>query len=647
VSKSFQYRTDIDGLRALAVLAVLFFHAHLGVSGGFVGVDIFFVISGYLITGLILQDLENGRFKILEFWARRVRRILPAMTVLILSCLAVGWCLLLPVDFKELGQSVVAQALLVSNLYFERHSGYFAEPSELMPLLHTWTLAVEEQFYLLFPLFLIVLDRFSHRVRISAICMLGAASFCLSVYCSYFHQAVNFFFLPTRACELTAGALLATLSTRGESPRWQKECASWVGLLAILYADFFYTSETRFPGTAAILPCGGAALIIWSNTGTPTSIGTLLALPPLVFIGLISYSLYLWHWPVLAFARYWALEPISVSGRLLLLLISAILAVLSWKYVETPFRKRTIFKSRDQILIFGALTTVVLLFAGFTIQKLQGLPFRFPAQAQVYASYRDDRGFRDELTLEDALNGDFVELGSGNKHVPIKLFVWGDSHAMAVLSILDILCKENGVRGVAATHSSTAPALDYESTGEWSLKEESIPYNNSVIKYIEDNRIKNVILAAKWAVYENDNLQFNRPVLKTIKALKNSGARVWILLDVPRPGLDVPRALALSVILHPQKLDDFTFPPNYYQEDRIAQDRIFQDISPSDATILDPARFFISSENRLIVVEGGKSLYFDDHHLSVAGAMKVRPLLEPVFSGIATQSPSASKQKLQ
>src|ERR1035441_8508823 len=233
-SNHLKYRAYIDGLRAIAVLAVLFFHADIGCRGGYVGVDVFFVISGYLITGLILKDLDGGQFQVFKFWERRVRRILPAVAVILLACLATGWFLFLPLNFKELGQSVFAQAMLVSNIYFWRESGYFAQTAEVKPLLHTWSLSVEEQFYLLFPFLLIAFKRFSRKSLIPGILLLCGVSFSLSVCCSYLYPPVNFYFLPTRAWELLLGSFLAAIPAQRASTRWLTESLSSGGLLAIL-----------------------------------------------------------------------------------------------------------------------------------------------------------------------------------------------------------------------------------------------------------------------------------------------------------------------------------------------------------------------------------------------------------------------------
>ncbi len=650
-SSHLKYQAYVDGLRAVAVLAVIFFHAGIGCGGGYVGVDVFFVISGYLITGLILKELNSGQFQITEFWERRVRRIFPALAVVVLACLAAGWFLYFPKDFKELGQSAIAQAMLVSNFYFYLDAGYFAQGVEVKPLLHTWSLAVEEQFYLIFPFLLIGFKRFSHKSIVPAILLLCALSFSLSVYCSYMHPRANFYLLPTRAWELAIGSFLAAIPAQRASIRWLTELLSWCGLLAILCAVFFYDRDTRFPGAAAALPCVGAALIIWANNGHKlTSAGKLLAARPVVFIGLISYSLYLWHWPLLVFFKYWAVDPISYKQRLLLLLASFILAVLSWRFVETPFRRRVHFKRRSQIFTFAGITTVVLIFAGLVISKLQGLPSRIPAEALCYLEENGSTnpGFSRQLTLKNALNGDYNEFGTGDKNLPVGLLVWGDSHAQVEMPVLDILCKEYSVRGVEAAHSQTAPLVGYESHGVWSLNEDSISFNNAVVEFIRNKHISDVLIIARWDYYidaDKGTDRLRNGVLATINALQNSGSRIWIMRQVPNYPWNVPKALA-SAVLHGHDPEELGRLLSEQRKEAQSQDPIFEGLATKfqNVTVLEPTELFVDTLGRCRVAKDGKAIYLDTDHVNVAGAMMLRPLFEPILENIGKGQSSVSNK---
>jgi len=641
-SAHLNYSAYVDGLRAIAVLSVLFFHADLGFGGGYVGVDVFFVISGYLITGLILKDLESGQFSIVKFWERRVRRIMPALAVVVLATLVAGWFLLLPQAFKELGESAVAQSLLVSNIYFWIKSwigvGYFTPAAEVKPLLHTWSLAVEEQFYLFFPFLLLLLKRFDHRRLFSTLLILCGISFGLSVWCGYFHPAINFYFLPPRAWELLLGALLATLPAqafRFSAP--VREASSWGGLLGILCAIFLYTRETPFPGVSALLPCLGTALIIWANKERLTSVGELLALRPVVFIGLISYSLYLWHWPMLVFGKYWAVDPLTQGQRLLILFGSLVLAVLSWKFVEAPFRQRVILKTRPQVFTFAGATTVGLLIASFSIYLLHGVSARLPNEALNYANTETKTAWDWDLQLKEVVAGNLIQLGTADKSQQIDLLVWGDSHAMSVMPVFDLMCKEQLVGGVAATRSATPPLLSYISK-QAGLKSDSIAYNRSLVNFIRSRRVRNVVLVASWGVYladDDEAARLRRCLSETIGAIQDQGVNIWILKQVPKQKWNVPNTLAVTV-WRGGDLEKLGLPLADQRTESRRQDVIFEGLGQkyTNVTILDPTVFFIGSNNLCQVVKDGQPLYFDGNHLTAAGAMLLRPLFEPIFVGI-------------
>ena len=333
------YRRDIDGLRALAVLPVVFFHLGWGAPGGFVGVDVFFVISGFLIGSIVIREIETGTFSLLRFWERRVRRILPALTVVVIATAIAGIVWMIPDHLEELGKSIMAQPALVANVYFWQESGYFETAAEYQPLLQTWSLAVEEQFYLFFPLVMILLFKLGRRGAFIGVLSLIAASLAWSIIGTKAYPSLAFYLLPSRIWELDLGVILALLQIKRERPRWVNETLSWGGIACILVAVFTFDLNTPFPGYTALLPCLGAAFVIFGNAQGATSSVAFLGWGPIRFIGLISYSLYLWHWPLIVFARYQSSGELSSSTKGAILVLSLVLAILSWRFVERPFRK--------------------------------------------------------------------------------------------------------------------------------------------------------------------------------------------------------------------------------------------------------------------------------------------------------------------
>ena len=292
---------------------MLLYHAGLGFTGGYVGVDVFFVISGFLITALISEELSLNQFELREFWGRRIRRILPASTMMCLLVLIAGMFLLLPTDFNELAESASAHQLLFSNVFFWRRLSYFAGPSEVKPLLHTWSLAVEEQFYLFYPVLLIILRNVSRTRHLIILTSLFFLSLILSEWAVWHHPSAAFFLLPTRMWELLAGGIAFFCPISNRKKIWQ-EVGAWMGIALILMAGVLFDSDTEFPGFWALLPCGGSFLLIYCNGTSLTSVGRLLSFRPVVFTGLLSYSLYLWHWPILAYMHY-CLVVISRSSK--------------------------------------------------------------------------------------------------------------------------------------------------------------------------------------------------------------------------------------------------------------------------------------------------------------------------------------------
>ena len=400
-----KYRPDIDGLRAVAVLSVL--ASHLGLErakGGFVGVDVFFVISGYLISSIILTDIAEGHFSIVAFYERRIRRIFPALFCVLFVSTIFALIYLLPIELVDYSNSMLAATFSCSNFYFWQHSDYFSSPT-LNPLLHTWSLAVEEQFYILFPIFLLLVRGFFRRRFKTSISVLWTVSFLLSIVVVHYDRSTAFYMPYTRAWELLTGTLLSLKLFPRMNSAWVRNLATLAGGAMIIYPVLFYTPATPFPGLAALVPCLGSVLIIGPGESGSSLAGAALSWRPIVFVGLISYSLYLWHWPVIVLswmgllispAHLMALGlpkvfTISRLYRMAVVGVSFVLAVLSYKFVEKPFRSGSLRLTGRPL--FATAAGVMLLFAAFSLSTrlAGGYEARFSPQAVQLGSYLNRR----------------------------------------------------------------------------------------------------------------------------------------------------------------------------------------------------------------------------------------------------------------
>jgi peptidoglycan/LPS O-acetylase OafA/YrhL len=639
----FRYRPEIDGLRAIAVVAVVLFHMGFGCTGGFVGVDVFFVISGFLITSLIWKDLVNGRFSIVGFWERRARRIVPAAVVVTVATMIAGWFFLLPSDFADLGRAVAAQAAFVANVFYWKDSGYFDGASSSKPLLHTWTLAVEEQFYLVIPLLLWALYRskaLRGRKSVVGILALGfVLSLAASLYGVVRSPTATFYLLPTRAWELLLGSLLAFFPVPPAklSRRGRREALSVLGLVLILVPVFLYSSATPFPGLAALSPCLGAALVIWANGraegDVTTTVGTLLSLRPMVFIGLISYSFYLWHWPMMAFGNYLALTPMSVGVRVALMGFGFLCAVLSWKYVETPFRTKKWGATRKSMFACAGAGLAAVFAGGVLFVVMKGVPQRYTGQAREFAAATSDTGIIGELSVADIRGGKLVPLGVKDPRLHPADLVWGDSHAMAMLTAFDTYLREKGLAGRAATHSSTPPVLDWTFAANFGLEEDAVPFGDAVVDYIQRERIRDVVLIGSWEPYltsaTNAPGSFDAALLATVRRLASLGCNAWVMLDTPRYDFNVPRALASPIYsrAYVESIEPHT--PKWGAGVRDKQDFSAQ-IEAAGGRPLDPTSSFQDPSRRHYMLESrGVPLYYDTAHLTAKGAnLVIVPFLQ-------------------
>ena len=650
------YRPEVDGLRAIAVLAVVCYHAGLSFPGGYVGVDVFFVISGYLITGLLLKSLrcpEGGSFSLVGFWERRVRRIFPACAVMVLATLVVGWLILPANEYAKLGWSAVAQAGMAANLFFWRQpGGYFAD-SEVHPLLHTWSLAVEEQFYLIFPLLLLLWgDKVIPRPGVMRRWLwIGfGVSFALAVAALPWKSGSVFFLLPTRAWELLAGALLAATPAAWFSKHgWVRECVALLGLVGILVPMWAYSVHTVFPGAAALPPVLGTVALIWANTRRasdkisneiPTVSGRLLAWRPLVGIGLISYSLYLWHWPVLVFWHYgWVnLSELSLIEKLWPVIVSGILAVASWRWIELPFRKKRIATSRQGLFGMGTAMLAVLVVAGSSLGVLRGVPGRLPDAETVKLNDASmpDLAFNYKVHIEEIINMRVPRIGSDNPDAKVEILLWGDSHAMHTVPALGAFCRNRGIAAEFIAYSWAAPLMGgYFDHPQW-LGGDTTKWTDATIQHIQRSGTKEIILAAAWASYEGNSAKnLEDALIATVDQLQSMGCRVWILQDVPGFEIKEPRAFM-------RELWQYGFGSritwDQTEEEHRRRNSVLYKLAGMGlpATFIDPAPSLLDPlTKRYRIKTNDIALYYDSHHLTARGSKLVLlPIIEQTIGSV-------------
>lgn len=633
----FKYRPDVDGLRAVAVMLVLLFHAGLGFPGGFIGVDVFFVISGFLITGLIIKDLESGTFSLTDFWVRRIRRIIPAASAMVIVVLIAGYLLLLPSEFSELGKSAAAQQFVLSNVFFWRNTGYFDGPSDYKPLLHTWSLAVEEQFYLVYPFLLMLLSRFGQQKMWIPLGSIALGSFVLSQIGVSRFPSATFFLLPTRAWELLIGGLLWFLPRHHKTLTLHSEWLSWICLLSILAVGCLYTSQTPFPGAAAFIPCAATAMLIYLNAHQLSRPGRILACKPMVDLGKISYSLYLWHWPILAFGKS-MLSSFGKTEGFIALLLSLPVAVLSWRYIETCFRKgaRSIRPSR---VVLSALAGTLLVGGiGYEINREEGMAFRIPRPARDYLDAKRPRYFLD-VVQKQVEEGSLPTWGTPQSSVK-ELLLWGDSHAQSIAAGLVAACIDQQCVLYQATHTNTPPLLDFDSS-HIHPGQESPSYNKAVLELAQDKKIDMAFLCASWAKYSvlpgfEDSFQ------KTVQSLRFAGVDVVIVLDYPC-GPRMSPNLAVREILGGADPETIGVTQQDHQKKNHNVNRIFAKYRSLPIRFADPAPVFLNESGIFGFMSGGKSLYYDGTHLTESGGLH----LVDFFTGLIASYTPPSVPELQ
>lgn len=664
------YRPDIDGLRSLAVLPIVLYHAGVGgFSGGFVGVDIFFVISGYLITQIIHSEIQKQSFSILKFYARRARRILPALFFMCLFTVIASWYILLPSDFQGFSSSLFWTMLFSSNIHFWQEAGYFAGPSEYKPLLHTWSLAVEEQFYLFFPISLVLISKYFKRHINNFIFFGFIASFLISVWGIENEPNATFYLIPTRAWELLMGSILALNMVPISENKLLQHTLAFTGVTLILWSIFTFTVATPFPGPNALFPCLGTALIIYSNSKSQTLIGNILSIKPLVFFGLISYSLYLWHWPLIVFLKYQLGRPFSPVETILILLVSMAMAMISWEYIEQPFRHTSKTKPKKQFYYASFFVGLILAtFALFGYYKL-GFPDRWTDSVLQYAKASIDTYSRDtacsSMSPEMVLDGKLCIVGSKSHSAP-DFIVWGDSHARVLLKGIEKVSREEDITGWFASRSACPPLLGIY-RADYPLSDRCRAFNDAMLSVVIKYKIKDVFLIARWSSralgYEKGGLVMGpepfiaddvlhpqnsyeskivlkRALERTISKLNENGVNVYIFTQVPVFKFSVPKALAKAAAHN----SDVTLIGRPLKEHLARHSFIKSTLDELETkykfTRLDPTKQFCGSGFCRTELDG-HSLYKDDNHLSSYGAVWISSIFKPPFERIASQDLSS------
>lgn len=523
------YRSDIDGLRALAIILVILFHANFtSLSGGYIGVDVFFIISGYLITRSVDKEMMANTFSFKTFYLKRIRRIIPVLTFLILMVTIPAYIFLFALDLENFSRTVIHTALSTNNFYlWSNGKSYFVENTELLPLLHTWSLSVEEQFYIIWPPILLLLHRYLNRKkRIILTMILFILGIILSIYLAKTDANMAYFLLPARLFELLFGSLLAMVWHKiPKISKSNNNIISSLGLALIIIPSLLLTKESQFPGINAFYPCLGAVFIIISgkNKETKGLVNSILSLKPFIFIGLISYSLYLWHWPILVFTKYLGYE-ITKPIALLVILLTMVLSYLSWKYVEQPFRYKFTynFPKTLKYVFLPSLTICGLIYGVF--DEKDGFPKRFPELNEFNKTENFPSSIRKQC-FDKYKIGNCDECGLGVKKDTLDGVLIGDSFANHSAAFIDVLAKDAGLffHDTAAGGYPLLTRLD-ETTG---LPNKDPEYGINRYEYAK--KFKAIIIAANWEPFTDPKSKNYQLVIKTLEELLSLEKNIVII----------------------------------------------------------------------------------------------------------------------
>lgn len=624
-----KYRSDIDGLRALAVISVIIFHINKSwLNGGFVGVDIFFVISGYLITGIIYRDVSDGVFSFTKFYNRRVKRILPVFFIVVISSIAISSLIMLPADFMYFMKSAGSTLLFSSNMFFGYAVDYFSPNTDEYPLLHTWSLAVEEQYYIIFP-FIILLHAKILKKRLDVISMLSIFFlFSLLVTCVIPDKPsllkYNYYWLPSRAYELMIGSITAIVMSGKEVDKNTGSALSITGILLIAVSLIFIKESPNFPGMIAVVPCIGTAFILASGSREAGVVNKILSLKPIVIVGLISYSLYLWHWPILSLMRYISNDGNLTNTQIIIaVVLMFIISYITWRYIETPVRKSNIgiIKSITCFYIIPSFVIGCFVYGSITTD---GYPQRFgnkKEQMEKETTY---------MVTPFCHNKEIGECKFGDVSKKPDTYMIGDSHAGHYSPMMDEFGKKLGFSFIAKTVDACYPLLDVN--GQFpSNKEPFYTYLcPQLIKKasIEYKNYKNIVFAGVWSEHFRLHPEMRMWLENEISTLTEEGHNVFIIEQVPmfKPSVyDHAFRQRFSLV----NLSSLTGASSDMSNLRVDVDRptniMLREIVQKykNAYIIDPMTELGSENNKKLPFFNDHLVYRDNGHLNEYGSRMI------------------------
>lgn len=528
-----KYRAEIDGLRAIAVIPVILFHAGFEIfSGGYLGVDVFFVISGYLITTIIATELSLGKFSYIGFYERRARRILPVLLFVLAVSAVLGLLVLDEKSLRDLGRSIVAVSIFISNIFFMFNSDYFDSLSELKLLLHTWSLAVEEQYYIAFPVLMAIVWRFCWSKILFILMLLGLVSFVVSIWCGQLSQNFNYYFTISRGWELLVGAICGMLIINKEA--FRNELLSIVGMVGIFLSMVFIDSDASTPGLLTIFPVSSVALIILFS-GEGTIVRKILSARPIVLLGLMSYSIYLWHQPLLAIYRHLSNEigvafpvgEIPLAHRMVIIGVVLLLSYLSWLYIEQPFR------SKDRI--FKGNRWIAASVAGISISIIIGLGLASYPDPYKKSAISSENSWDKDVLMHTCLLQDSAESRHYSECLAGDVLIWGDSHAASLSWNLRQALILKGVRLAQLTQSGCPPLTDIPNLV---YRKNCNEINESVFAALDLHKYSTVVLHAAWfhEHYPMAHDEIINRLANTIDRIKSISlnSKVIVVGSVPR-----------------------------------------------------------------------------------------------------------------